>query len=83
MTFTFVCVRVFSHVFWQHGFISEFEAVDVEKEKYKNEELLPRVDDYIVKVARKRKLLPRACRAAVTGFANSQATYLVWIEFNS
>ncbi|KAL8611161.1 hypothetical protein ACOMHN_064451 [Nucella lapillus] len=54
----------------------KFEAKDKEKEAQIGEELLPRLDDCVMKIANKRKRLPRVCANAVTDFANHQAAYM-------
>ena len=56
---------------------AEYEPVDRQKERHINEELLPELDDYVVKVAKRRKRLPRTCVNAVSDFSNHQALYMV------
>lgn len=51
--------------------------MDRKKELLINEELLPQLDDYVVKVARRRKRLPHTCVNAVSDFSNHQAVYMV------
>ena len=56
---------------------AEYEPADRQKEQHINEELLPELDDYVVKVAKRRKRLPHTCVNAVSDFSNHQALYMV------
>ncbi|XP_076463504.1 uncharacterized protein LOC143295770 [Babylonia areolata] len=54
----------------------EYEPVDRQKAAHISEELQPRLDDCVVRVAKQRKRLPRVCISAVTDFSNHQAAYM-------